>query len=212
MKPALAPRRHRFERNAMSAAKRMVTTRRGALLALTHALAWLILAAAHLALGPAFALDALTKPTPPFTAPLPPARPEGPVGGRATIDLPSTPPISGPGNRGGKASAGAPGAAAKFAAGMPRADAHMRTGMAKDEGNGGSGEQNLARFRPDLPGEMSCQLLPAHDIGRGAMAAWTRCFLLPCGLAAAPCSEPIFFAGAARIWPPLRKPFGHPPE
>ena len=80
----------------MSAANRVVTTRRGALLALTHALAWLILAAAHLALGPAFALDALTKPTPPFTAPLPPARPEGPVGGRATIDLPSTPPISAP--------------------------------------------------------------------------------------------------------------------
>ena len=80
----------------MSAAKRMVTTPRGALLALTHALAWLILAAAHLALGPAFALDAATKPSPPFTAPLPPARPEGPVGGRATIDLPSTPPISAP--------------------------------------------------------------------------------------------------------------------
>jgi hypothetical protein len=78
----------------MSAAKRVDTTRRGALLALTHAFAWLILAAAHLALGPAFALNAAAKPSPPFTAPLPPAHPAGPVGGRATIDLPSAPAIS----------------------------------------------------------------------------------------------------------------------
>jgi hypothetical protein len=80
----------------MSAAKQVVTTRRGALVALTHALAWLILAAAQLALRPAFALDAAAKPSPPFTAPLPPARPAGPVGGRATMDFPSAPAISAP--------------------------------------------------------------------------------------------------------------------
>jgi hypothetical protein len=80
----------------MSAAKHVVMTRRGALVALTHASAWLILAAAQLALRPALALDAAAKPSPPFTAPLPPARPAGPVGGRATIDFPSAPAISAP--------------------------------------------------------------------------------------------------------------------
>jgi hypothetical protein len=70
----------------MSAAKTVVTIRRGALVALAHALAWLILAAAQFALRPAFALDAATKPSPPFTAPLPPPRPAVPVGGGATID------------------------------------------------------------------------------------------------------------------------------
>src|SRR5205807_9962233 len=93
MKPGLAPRRRRFERNAMSAAKHVVTTRRGALLALAHALAWLVLTAAQLALQPAFALDAAANPRPPFTAPLPPPRPAGPAGGRATIDFPSAPAI-----------------------------------------------------------------------------------------------------------------------
>ena len=86
----------RFERNAMSAAERVVTTRKGARLAFTHALAWLILAAAQFALRPTFALDAAAKPSPPFMVPLPPARPAGPVGGRATIDFPPAPPISGP--------------------------------------------------------------------------------------------------------------------
>jgi hypothetical protein len=94
MKPGLAPRLRRFERIAMSAAKRVVTPRRGALLAFTNALAWLVLAAAQLALRPAFALDAATKPIPSFTAPLPPARPAGPDGGRATIDSPQAPAIS----------------------------------------------------------------------------------------------------------------------
>jgi hypothetical protein len=61
---------------------------------LTNALAWLVLAAAQLALRPAFALDAATKPIPSFTAPLPPARPAGPDGGRATIDSPQAPAIS----------------------------------------------------------------------------------------------------------------------
>src|SRR3984893_12447598 len=93
MKPGLAPRRRRFERNAMSAAKRVVTPRRGALLSLTHALAWLVLATAQLALRPAFALDAAAKPNPSFAAPLPPARSAGPAWGRATIDFPSPPAI-----------------------------------------------------------------------------------------------------------------------
>jgi len=70
----------------MSAAKRAITPRRGALLALTHAFAWLVLAAAP--------LDAAAKPNPSFMVPLPPARPAGPDGGRATIDFPSAPAIS----------------------------------------------------------------------------------------------------------------------
>jgi len=74
--------------------KRGVTPRRGALLALTHALAWLVLAAGQLALRPAFAMDAGAKPNPSFTAPLPPARPGGPAGGGATIDSPQAPAIS----------------------------------------------------------------------------------------------------------------------
>lgn len=78
----------------MSAAKRVVTPRKGALLALTRAVAWLVLAAAQLALQPALALDAAEKPNPSFTAPLPPARPAGLAGGRATIDIPSAPAIS----------------------------------------------------------------------------------------------------------------------
>ncbi|MGI8569588.1 MAG: hypothetical protein ACR2KT_11210 [Methylocella sp.] len=78
----------------MSAAKRVVTTRAGALLTLTRALAWLVLAAGQLALRPAFALDAVEKSNPSFTAPLPPARPAGPAGGRATIGFPSAPAIS----------------------------------------------------------------------------------------------------------------------
>jgi hypothetical protein len=94
MKLGLAPRRRRFERIAISAAKRVVMPRRGELLALTHALAWLVLAAAQLALRPAFALDAAAKPNPSFTAPLPPARPAGRAGARATIDFPSAPAIS----------------------------------------------------------------------------------------------------------------------
>ncbi|MGH6852673.1 MAG: hypothetical protein ACREDJ_05645, partial [Methylocella sp.] len=61
----------------MSTAKHVVTRRTGALLTLTHALAWLVLAAAQLALRPAFALDAAAKSTPSITAPLPPARPAG---------------------------------------------------------------------------------------------------------------------------------------
>jgi len=61
---------------------------------LTYALAGLVLAAAQLALRPAFALDTSAKPNPSFTAPLPPARPAGPAGGRATIDFPSAPAIS----------------------------------------------------------------------------------------------------------------------
>jgi hypothetical protein len=39
--------------------------------------------------------------------------------------------------------------------------------MAKDEGNGGSGGQILARFRSDLSGEMSLQLPSADDNGPG---------------------------------------------
>ncbi len=94
MKPDIAPRRRRFKRNAMSAARRVVTPRTGALPALTLALAWLVLVAAQLALRPAFALDAAANPNPSFTAPLPPPRPAGPSGGRATIDFPSAPAIS----------------------------------------------------------------------------------------------------------------------
>jgi hypothetical protein len=94
MKPGLALRRRRFERNAMSAAKHVVTPRKGALLAMTHALAWLVLAAAHLALRPAFALDAPEKPNLSVTVPLPPARPAVPAGGRGTIDSPRAPAIS----------------------------------------------------------------------------------------------------------------------
>jgi hypothetical protein len=78
--------------------KPVVTPRGGAILALTRALAWLFLAAGQLALRPAFALDAAEKPNPSFTAPLPPARPAGPAGGRATIDSPQAPaaPIEAP--------------------------------------------------------------------------------------------------------------------
>jgi hypothetical protein len=91
--PAARPRPiSRFERTAMSAAKRVVTPRKGALLALTRAVAWLVLAAAQLALRPALALDAAEKPNPSFTAPLPPARP--PAGAGATIDSPQAPAIS----------------------------------------------------------------------------------------------------------------------
>ena len=72
----------------------MVRKRKRALLALTGALAWLVWAAAQLALRPAFALDAAAKPNPSFTAPLPPARPSGRAGGGATIDSPSAPAIS----------------------------------------------------------------------------------------------------------------------
>jgi hypothetical protein len=164
MKPGLAPRGRRFERNAMSATRRVVAPRRGGLLALTHALAGLVLAAAQLALRPAFAVDTAAKPNPSFAAPLPPARPAGPAGGRGSSDFRRA-------NRGANASARHPAAAAKFAAGIPRADARVRTGMAKDEGNRGGGGQNLARFRPDLSGEMSLQLLPADDNERGAVAA-----------------------------------------
>ncbi|MGH6850443.1 MAG: hypothetical protein ACREDD_08385 [Methylocella sp.] len=78
----------------MSAAKHVVTRRAGALLALTHALAWLVLAAAQLALRPAIALDAAAQSNPSITAPLPPPRPAGPAGARGTIDLPSAPAIS----------------------------------------------------------------------------------------------------------------------
>jgi hypothetical protein len=46
--------------------------------------------------------------------------------------------------------------------------------MAKDEGNGGSSGQNLARFRPDLSGEMSLQWLPADDNGRSRVVARTQ--------------------------------------
>jgi hypothetical protein len=77
----------------MSAAKRVVAPRRGARLALTHALAGLVFAAAQLAVRPAFALDAAAKPNPSFMVPLPPARPADPAGGRATIDFPSAPAI-----------------------------------------------------------------------------------------------------------------------
>jgi hypothetical protein len=94
MKPGLAPRHRQFECDAVSAAKRVVTSRTGALLALTYALAWIVLATAQLALRPALALDAAEKSNPSFTAPLPPARPAGPAGGRATIGSPSPPPIS----------------------------------------------------------------------------------------------------------------------
>jgi hypothetical protein len=78
----------------MGAAKRGVTPRKGALQALTYALAWLVLAATQFALRPAFAQDAAEKPNPSFTAPLPPARPAGLAGGRATIDSPQAPAIS----------------------------------------------------------------------------------------------------------------------
>jgi hypothetical protein len=77
----------------MSAAKRVVTTR-GALLTLTHALAWLVLAAAQLVHQPAFALDVAGKSNSPFVTPLPPIRPADPAGERATIDSPSAPAIS----------------------------------------------------------------------------------------------------------------------
>jgi hypothetical protein len=78
----------------MSAAKRVVETRAGTLLALTHALPWVVLVAAQLAHGPAFALDAAEKSHPLLTAPLPPPRPASPAGARGTIDLPSAPAIS----------------------------------------------------------------------------------------------------------------------
>ena len=154
--------------------KRVVTPRGGAILALTQALAWLVLATAQLALRPAFALDAAEKPNPLFTAPLPPARPAGPAGGRATIDFASSASDFRRANRGAEASARPTAAAAKFAAGIPRADARMRVGMAKDEGNGGSSGQNLARFRPDLSGKMSLQLLPADDNEQRHVAARTQ--------------------------------------
>jgi hypothetical protein len=94
MKLDLTSRCRRFERNAKIAAKRVLTPRRGARLTLTRALAWLVLAAAQFPLRPAFALDAAEKPNPPFTAPLPPARPAGPAGEGATIDSPQAPAIS----------------------------------------------------------------------------------------------------------------------
>jgi hypothetical protein len=78
----------------MSAPKRVVTTRRVALLALTYTLAWLALAAAQLVHQPAFALDVAGKSNPPFVTPLPPIRPADPAGERATIDSPSAPAIS----------------------------------------------------------------------------------------------------------------------
>lgn len=78
----------------MGAAKRVVASRRGPPLALTHALAWLVLAAAQLAPRPAFALDAGANPIRSFTAPLPPARPAGPARGLPATDVPSAPAIS----------------------------------------------------------------------------------------------------------------------
>ncbi len=78
----------------MGGAKRVVRKRKGALLALTGALAWLAGAAAQLALRPTFALDTAAKPNPSFTAPLPPPRPADLAGGRATINSPSAPAIS----------------------------------------------------------------------------------------------------------------------
>jgi hypothetical protein len=69
-------------------------TPRGALLASSHALAWLVLAAAQLVHRPAFAVDVAAKPNPPFVAPLPPIRPAGLGGERATIDSPSAPAVS----------------------------------------------------------------------------------------------------------------------
>lgn len=78
----------------MSATKHVVKPSRGALLALTQALTWLVLAAAQLALGPALALDAAANSNPSFTAPLPPPRPAGAALGRATTDFPSVPAIS----------------------------------------------------------------------------------------------------------------------
>ncbi len=81
--------------------------------------------------------------------------------------------------------------------------------MAKDEGNGGSGGQNLVRFRPDLSDAMSLPLRPADDNGRGCRGGEdTRCLFLPRGVVSATCREPIFAASAAKIWPPLAvKPF-----
>jgi hypothetical protein len=74
--------------------------------------------------------------------------------------------------------------------------------MARDEGNGGSGGQNLVRFRPGMLGEMSLQLLPAITDGpplrRGhPMPLLRRRFV------STTCCGPIFSAGTARIWPPL---------
>ena len=204
MKPGLATSR-RFERNAMSAAKRGVTPRRGVLQALTsHALAWL-----------AFA--------PPLNSPsglrsrwmwqrnqthrsrrrCPRHVPAGPAGERATIDslrLRQIPPRQSRRQCLSKT----PAAAAKFAAGIPRADARVRIGMAKDEGNGGSGGQNLVRFRPDLSGEMSLQWLPAIT-GRGAVAQHPVPFGSGAVLSPLHAANQSFSAGAARIWPPLRR-------
>jgi hypothetical protein len=69
-------------------------TLRGALRALSHALVWLVFAAAQLVHRPTFALDLAAKPNRPFVAPLPPIRPAGPGGERATTDFPSAPAIS----------------------------------------------------------------------------------------------------------------------
>lgn len=72
----------------------MEPARTDALRPLIHALAWLILTATQLGLWPAFALDAVVKSNPSFTAPLPPARPASPAGNQATTGDPSPPAIS----------------------------------------------------------------------------------------------------------------------
>lgn len=66
-------------------------TPRGALRALSHALAWLAFTAAQLVHLPTFAFDVAAKPNRPFVAPLPPIRPAGPGGEHATTDFPSAP-------------------------------------------------------------------------------------------------------------------------
>ncbi len=90
IKLRLAQSRCQFERNTMIAEIIGVATRKGTLLALIHALAWLVFSAALLAVRPALAQDAPKKPIATFTAPLPPPRP---AEVRKSIESPRAPEI-----------------------------------------------------------------------------------------------------------------------
>jgi hypothetical protein len=71
----------------MSGARRTVTTRSNLVLALIQALARFAMAAAQ-PLQPAFALEAVSKPDPSLTVPLPPVRPVLPDAGRTKAETP----------------------------------------------------------------------------------------------------------------------------
>ena len=137
----------------MSAAKRLVTPRKGALLALTHAVAWLVLAAANSPSGRRSRWMRQKNQTHRSRRRCPRHVQLRPGGTRQLTCLRLQQfPLRQSRHRGLSETRSR---AAEFAAGLPRPDARVRTGMAKDEGNGRSGGQNLVRFRPDLSGEMS---------------------------------------------------------